>query len=114
MMKYQIDASYNVFKAYLWFFLIHFLVGFCLRFANDFETSWDDWKPDSTEDPVMNACVVPEGTYEVCSRTITKQVSGTAVWETIFFKHSPKWRVDWNKYSPKWNRARHVWQVTFF
>ena len=28
------------------------------------------------------------------------------VWETIFFKHSPKWRVDWNKYSPKWNRAR--------
>jgi hypothetical protein len=36
------------------------------------------------------------------------------VWETIFFKHSPKWRVDWNKYSPKWNRARHVWQVTFF
>jgi hypothetical protein len=64
------------------------------RPANDFETSWDDWKPDSTEDPVMNACVVPEGTYEVCSRTITKQVSGTAVWETIFFKHSPKWRVD--------------------
>jgi len=36
------------------------------------------------------------------------------VWETIFFKHSPKWRVDWNKYSPKWNRARHVWRVTFF
>jgi hypothetical protein len=36
------------------------------------------------------------------------------VWETIFFKNSPKWRVDWNKYSPKWNRARHVWRVTFF
>jgi hypothetical protein len=32
----------------------------------------------------------------------------------IFFKHSPKWRVDWNKYLPKWNRARHVWRVTFF
>ena len=37
-----------------------------------------------------------------------------AVWETIFFKHLPKWRVDWNKYSPKWNRACHVWRVTFF
>ena len=37
-----------------------------------------------------------------------------SVWETIFFKHSPKWPVDWNKYSPKWNRACHVWRVTFF
>jgi hypothetical protein len=37
-----------------------------------------------------------------------------SVLETIFFKHSPKWWVDWNKYSPKWNRARHVWRVTFF
>ncbi|XP_076117611.1 bridge-like lipid transfer protein family member 1 isoform X3 [Mytilus galloprovincialis] len=56
---------------------------FCLRFANDFETSWDDWKPDSKEDPIMNACVVPEGTYEVCSRTINKQASdphGNAKW----------------------------------
>lgn len=32
---------------------------FCLRFADDFETSWDDWKPDPKESPVMNACVVP-------------------------------------------------------
>ena len=38
----------------------------------------------------------------------------STVWETIFFKHLPKWRVDWNKYSPKWNRAHHVWRVTFF
>ena len=36
------------------------------------------------------------------------------VWETIFFKHSPIWRVDWNKFSPKWNRVRHVWRMTFF
>ena len=36
------------------------------------------------------------------------------MWKTIFFKHSPKWRVDWNKYSPNLNRARHVWRVTFF
>ncbi|KAK3100226.1 hypothetical protein FSP39_016558 [Pinctada imbricata] len=56
---------------------------FCLRFADDFETSWDDWKPAPIEDPVMNACVVPEGTYEVCSRTINKQASdplGNAKW----------------------------------
>ena len=31
--------------------------------------SWDDWKPDKGLDMVMNAMVVPEGTYEVCSRT---------------------------------------------
>jgi hypothetical protein len=39
---------------------------------------------------------------------------GITVWETIFFKHSPKWRVDWNKYLPKWNRVCHVWRRTFF
>ncbi|KAM8915679.1 bridge-like lipid transfer protein family member 1 isoform 6-T6 [Spinachia spinachia] len=42
---------------------------FCLRFAEGFETSWDDWKPEIRGDTVMNACVVPDGTYEVCSRT---------------------------------------------
>ncbi|XP_054419437.1 bridge-like lipid transfer protein family member 1 isoform X3 [Pteronotus mesoamericanus] len=42
---------------------------FCIRFADGFETSWDDWKPEVRGDLVMNACVVPDGTYEVCSRT---------------------------------------------
>ncbi|XP_077332976.1 bridge-like lipid transfer protein family member 1 isoform X8 [Lithobates pipiens] len=42
---------------------------FCIRFAEGFETSWDDWKPEIRTDLVMNACVVPDGTYEVCSRT---------------------------------------------
>ncbi|XP_046874417.1 transmembrane protein KIAA1109 homolog isoform X3 [Hypomesus transpacificus] len=42
---------------------------FCIRFAEGFETSWDDWKPELRGDMVMNACVVPDGTYEVCSRT---------------------------------------------
>nr|XP_015825985.2 bridge-like lipid transfer protein family member 1 isoform X4 [Nothobranchius furzeri] len=42
---------------------------FCIRFAEGFETTWDDWKPDIRGDLVMNACVVPDGTYEVCSRT---------------------------------------------
>ncbi|ESO89448.1 hypothetical protein LOTGIDRAFT_234295 [Lottia gigantea] len=57
--------------------------GFCLRFADDFETSWDDWKPNSKEEPNMNIMVVPEGTYEVCSRTATKIPSdpkGNAKW----------------------------------
>ena len=49
---------------------ISFLVGFCLRFADDFEVSWDDWKPDKSLEFIMNALVVPNGTYEVCSRTI--------------------------------------------
>ncbi|BES96456.1 Fragile site-associated protein C-terminus [Nesidiocoris tenuis] len=47
-------------------------VGLCLRFADDFETSLDDWKPDSSE-TAMNLCVVSEGTYEVCSRTVAAQ-----------------------------------------
>ncbi|XP_066575926.1 bridge-like lipid transfer protein family member 1 isoform X4 [Amia ocellicauda] len=42
---------------------------FCIRFAEGFETSWDDWKPEVRGDIVMNACLVPDGTYEVCSRT---------------------------------------------
>ncbi|XP_041436679.1 KIAA1109 L homeolog isoform X7 [Xenopus laevis] len=42
---------------------------FCIRFADGFETTWDDWKPEIRADLVMNACVVPDGTYEVCSRT---------------------------------------------
>ena len=46
--------------------------GLCLRFADDFETGLDDWKPDVEGDPtIMNLCVVSEGTYEVCSRTVT-------------------------------------------
>ncbi|XP_068608570.1 bridge-like lipid transfer protein family member 1 [Brachionichthys hirsutus] len=42
---------------------------FCIRFAEGFETSWDDWKPEIRGELVMNACIVPDGTYEVCSRT---------------------------------------------
>lgn len=49
----------------------------CLRFADDFETSLDDWKPDMGDATIMNLCVVSDGTYEVCSRTITgKQAHG--------------------------------------
>ncbi|XP_020299517.1 uncharacterized protein KIAA1109 isoform X4 [Pseudomyrmex gracilis] len=48
-------------------------VGLCLRFAEDFETSLDDWKPDMTDSNIMNLCVVSEGTYEVCSRTIAQK-----------------------------------------
>ncbi|KAH0953833.1 hypothetical protein HN011_011903 [Eciton burchellii] len=48
-------------------------IGLCLRFAEDFETSLDDWKPDMTDSNIMNLCVVSEGTYEVCSRTIAQK-----------------------------------------
>ncbi|KAM7376688.1 hypothetical protein PAMP_006401 [Pampus punctatissimus] len=33
---------------------------FCIRFAEGFETSWDDWKPEIRGDMVMNACIVPD------------------------------------------------------
>ena len=45
---------------------------------------------------------------------ILQNIFQISVWETIFFKHSPKWQVDRNKYSPKWNRACHVWRVDIF
>nr|XP_027205737.1 transmembrane protein KIAA1109-like [Dermatophagoides pteronyssinus] len=43
----------------------------CIRFADDFETMLDDWKPDPTDSSIQNLCIVSEGTYQICSRTIT-------------------------------------------
>ena len=65
--------------------------GFCLRFADDFEVSWDDWKPSGhlEDDVVMNAMVVPKGTYEVCSATRNAPVNDPFA--------NPKWvlNVKW-------------------
>lgn len=55
-------------------------VGLCLRFADDFEVSLDDWKPNMNDTSIMNLCVVSEGTYEVCSRTIAAKQSENAKW----------------------------------
>lgn len=55
-------------------------VGLCLRFADDFETSLDDWKPNMSDSSIMNLCVVSEGTYEVCSRTIAAKHLENAKW----------------------------------
>ncbi|KAG1701700.1 hypothetical protein GQR58_004725 [Nymphon striatum] len=52
----------------------------CLRFADDFETSLDDWKPDPCDSSNMNLFVVSEGTYDVCSQTVTPQSSENAKW----------------------------------
>lgn len=52
-------------------------IGLCLRFADDFDSSLDDWKPDITNELVstaMNLCIVSEGTYEVCSRTTSQKL----------------------------------------
>ena len=74
----------------------------CLRFADDFETSLDDWKPDMTDSSIMNLCVVSDGTYEVCSRTIAaKQPNGTSSTLTspshLPFTENAKWflNVQW-------------------
>lgn len=53
-------------------------VGLCLRFAEDFETSLDEWRPDTSDSNIMNLCVVSEGTYEVCSRTVAQR-TGTVI-----------------------------------
>jgi len=50
--------------------------GLCFRFSDDM-VSMDDWKPNLSDPSVMNFCVVSEGTYEVCSKTISQhQQSG--------------------------------------
>ncbi|PZC85968.1 hypothetical protein B5X24_HaOG214333 [Helicoverpa armigera] len=54
-------------------------VGLCLRFADDFEASLDDWKPRPDE-PSLNVCCVSEGTYEVCSRTTAAKHNENAKW----------------------------------
>lgn len=54
--------------------------GLCLRFADDFEVSMDDWKPDPSDATTTNLCVVSEGTYEICSRTIAAQAGSNAKW----------------------------------
>ena len=42
----------------------------CLRFAEDFNHTLDDWNPDKTLDPnPMNQCIVKKGIYQVCSKT---------------------------------------------
>lgn len=55
-------------------------VGLCLRFADDFDSSLDDWKPNMNDTNIMNLCVVSEGTYEVCSRTIAAKQMENAKW----------------------------------
>lgn len=55
-------------------------VGLCLRFADDFETTLDDWKPNMNDSSIMNLCVVSAGTYEVCSRTIAAKHPENAKW----------------------------------
>lgn len=55
-------------------------VGLCFRFAEDFDSSLDDWKPNMNDD-MMNLCVVSEGTYEVCSTTVaSKKLNENAKW----------------------------------
>ena len=54
--------------------------GLCIRFADDFETSLDDWKPDPNDFSVMNLCVVSGGTYEICSNTTTPGLGIDAKW----------------------------------
>ncbi|XP_077518913.1 transmembrane protein KIAA1109 homolog tweek [Amblyomma americanum] len=54
--------------------------GLCLRFADEFEVSMEDWKPDPNDATTTNLCVVSEGTYEICSRTIAAQAGSNAKW----------------------------------
>ncbi|XP_071951549.1 bridge-like lipid transfer protein family member 1 isoform X2 [Antedon mediterranea] len=62
---------------------------FCLRFADDFGMSLDDWKKQELE--IANSCTVPKGSYKVCSKTFTSghsAVGSAGKWELSF-----KWEM---------------------
>ena len=61
---------------------LYYFIGFCVRFLDDFDPSWDDWRPSDGE-IIMNAMEVPEGTYEVCVKTIGKMPND--------IRSNPKW-----------------------
>uniref|UniRef100_H2YW78 Bridge-like lipid transfer protein family member 1 C-terminal domain-containing protein n=1 Tax=Ciona savignyi TaxID=51511 RepID=H2YW78_CIOSA len=51
--------------------------GFCLRFTDDFQTSWDDSNlgfMGSKSNVIMNSFLVPAGTYEICTDTTSYQI----------------------------------------
>lgn len=62
------------------------LLGFCLRFAEEFEVNLDDWKPDNNGQPVMNACIVEKGTYKVCTKTSPKSVEGQTAFQVKLYR----------------------------
>ena len=54
----------------------------------------DDWKPDvQPNDIVMNAMVVPEGTYEVCSRTNQSTETGPSASSNAKWILNVKWQM---------------------
>ena len=46
-----------------------FFTELCIRFADDFNHTLDDWKPNTNDPNLMNLCLVTEGSYEVCTQT---------------------------------------------
>jgi len=52
----------------------------CVRFSDDFDHSFDDWKPDHTDPNLINLCTVAEGSYEICNRTTKASKEENAKW----------------------------------
>ena len=52
----------------------------CIRFADDFNHTLDDWKPMQNDPSLMNFCLVSEGSYEVCSQTAKALKEENAKW----------------------------------
>ena len=78
-------------------------VGLCTRFADDFDSSLDDWKPNMNDD-MMNLCVVSEGTYEVCSTTIaSKKPNENAKWFL-----NVKWQMEGVNINVDVNIGKHL------
>ncbi|XP_030836410.1 transmembrane protein KIAA1109 homolog [Strongylocentrotus purpuratus] len=65
----------------------------CLRFTEDFQMAMDDWRP-SSYDHIMNSCVIPQGTYEVCSSANSNQAKDFHRMTIGQWRLNFKWRME--------------------
>ncbi|XP_071510002.1 bridge-like lipid transfer protein family member 1 [Diadema antillarum] len=65
----------------------------CLRLTEDFQMAMDDWRPSSYEN-IMNSCVIPQGTYEVCSSAKSNQGKDLRQVTVGQWRLNFKWRME--------------------
>lgn len=99
---------------------------FCIRFAEGFETTWDDWKPEVRGDLVMNACewyiilksviFVTKDKFYLCFKIIR------------FFFFNKRWSIKYKEWlltvnymalslCDSWldfSRWQHLWNIDWF
>ena len=80
-LNWDSDLNHDQFLGHIWYFcaipftkentlkINDLFTELCIRFADDFNHTLDDWKPNTNDPNLMNLCLVTEGSYEVCTQT---------------------------------------------